>query len=286
MQDQPRKIPVTPEQVEQAIVSERELADRAAQVRDEVDFLRRGLSRKVFVALYPLMREKIPDGFISEVTAGKGKPYGSKGVRSLQVQINRMDAVWTPLCWGWRTEWISPSLAEVTVWIGDEDKPLVTRKARGGMNGGSTDGNHFKGTETNAAKIAFGRIGPGNEVYLGTTDFDPDTDEEAAEAQANAGSESVAQIRRALGEEVAQLAALWERAKAAADNPDKLARDYKLFLAAQMGVSTKSLDKALAELTPTQVPEVKQWLLDNGATEDDAAAVADAAAANGNGGAS
>lgn len=177
---QPVKKEATPDQLAAAIQSEAELAERAAEIRGEAT----ELTVELFLKLYPLMREKIPEGFLSEVSAGKGKPYPSKGVRSLQVQIDRMDAIWTPLWWGWRTEWIEPSLAEVAVWVGNDNRMFVVRKARGGMNGGSTTGNHYKGTETNAAKMAFARIGPGHEVYLGAADFDPDTDSDAAQAQA------------------------------------------------------------------------------------------------------
>lgn len=185
----PVKTDVTPEQLAEAIESEAQLAAECAEIRDAAKSFPGTLIRKLFLQLEPKMKTPIPEGFLIAVSKGKGKPYDSKGVRALQVQVNRMDAVWTPLFWDWRTEWIAPSLAEVTVWVGEsEEKALVTRKARGGMNGGSTVGNHFKGTETNAGKLAFARIGPGNEVYLGATDFDPDTDEVAAEEQAHASS--------------------------------------------------------------------------------------------------
>lgn len=177
----PQKKETTPEQLAAAIESEAGLAQRAAEIRGDAT----ELDRELFLKLAPLMREKIPEGFVSEVTAGEGKPYPSKGVRSLQVQIDRMDAIWTPLWWGWNTEWIEPQLAEVMVWVGDVDpaNAMVRRFARGGMNRGSTVGNHYKGTETNAAKLAFARLGVGHEIYLGAADFDPDTDEDAAKAQ-------------------------------------------------------------------------------------------------------
>lgn len=264
----PRKIPITPEQLAAAITSEADLAERAAKARTSAERASAKrhdgevvLDRQVVQKLAPYMREKIPDGFISEVSAGKGKPYPSKGVSSLQVQIDRMDAVWGLTWWGWRTEWIDGNLAEVTVWIGEsEDRALVKRSARGGMNGGSTVGNHFKGTETNAGKMAFARIGPGHEVYIGATDFDPDTDEEAAEAQAHTVDDRVAAIARAAGEHVAEIATLWETVKKQADNEDKVVRDFKLWLGANMAVSTSSMSKAFAELTPAQVPAVKGWL--------------------------
>lgn len=246
---QPRKVETPPEQIAAAIQSEQELAARAAEIwGDTTD-----LSREMFLKLYPLMREPIPAGFISEVSAGKGKPYPSKGIRSLQVQIDRMDAIWTPLNWGWRTNWLEPNLAEVTVWVGaSEDDALVKRVARGGMNAGSTVGNHFKGTETNAAKMAFARLGPGHEVYLGAADFDPDTDEDAAKQQEPETPPAVPTIPP---ESLLLLRARFDQL--IGEDPERL-REFKVKLGA-LGVSARSRDTALASLTPAQALDLDGW---------------------------
>lgn len=249
---QPQKIETPADQIAAAIESERALAERARAIW--VDKPADALSTSLFLDLWPLMREPIPSGFISEVTAGKGKPYPSKGIRSLQVQINRMDAVWTPLWWAWRTEWIEPHLAEVTVWIGEtEEHALVRRSARGGMNAGSTVGNHFKGTETNAAKMAFARLGCGHEVYIGAADFDPDTDEDAAKAQ-----EKGAEAPPVPGIAPESLLLLREKFDLhVGEDPVRL-KEFKVKLGA-LGVSARSRDTALASLTPAQAIDLDAW---------------------------
>jgi hypothetical protein len=143
------------------------------------------LTVALFRKLRPLLRKPIPEGYISEVTEGKGKPYPSKGIKSLQVQIDRLDNVLGEGNWDWKTTYLNEAgtLAEVEVWVIGPDGPMFSRKARGGVDRGSTLGNTHKGTETNAAKQAFARLGVGHEVYIGLTDLDPDVSEEAAHAQ-------------------------------------------------------------------------------------------------------
>ena len=93
----------------------------------------------------------------------------------MQVLIDRMNNVLTPLGWWYEVEYLLDGedhgkLAEVTVSVGNRgSEPLVTAVSRGGVNQASTIGNRFKGSETNAAKRAFAQIGPGHEVYLGAT---------------------------------------------------------------------------------------------------------------------
>lgn len=258
----PQKTEPTQEQLAEAIQAEAELAARAQEARGDAD----RLDQELFLQLWPLMREKIPDGFITEVTAGDGKPYPSKGVRSLQVQIDRMDAIWTPLWWGWRTDWLQAELAEVTVWVGasrqlddgtlapDEDA-FVIRKARGGVNRGSTVGNHFKGTETNAGKMAFARLGPGHEVYLGATDFDPDTDDDAAELQERLPVDRA--IETIDADSVAKLRDTFD--EVAGDDVKGMTKKLKLKLGT-MAVTARSVNQGLAQLTPAQAVEVDAWL--------------------------
>jgi hypothetical protein len=189
----PQKIEVTSEQLADAAKHEAEIEGEAATIwaRQDGDVLTPALFRK----LRPLLRRPIPEGYISEVTEGKGKPYPSKGIKSLQVQIDRLDNVLGELNWDWATRYLKDdgTLAEVEVWVkGPDETILFSRKARGGVDRGSTAGNTHKGTETNAAKLAFARLGVGHEVYIGLTDLDPDVSEEAAQAQAEGGTGAVA----------------------------------------------------------------------------------------------
>lgn len=168
----------------EAIAYEQAIAQEAATIRDGKTQLDAGL----FLKLWPLLRRPIPQGFIKSVGRTTGKPYDSTGIKSLQVQIDRMDNVLTPLWWGWNTLYEQDGkLAKVVVWVGERDEQgrasLVSRSACGGVDRGSTVGNVYKGTETNAAKLAFARVGPGHEVYVGATDLDPDVSEDAAKAQ-------------------------------------------------------------------------------------------------------
>jgi hypothetical protein len=187
----PVKLEPSQEQLAEAADHERQIEFEAGKVWEEREGERPdGMTRELFRKLRPLLRKPIPEGYISEVTAGKGKPYPSKGIKSLQVQIDRLDNVLGETHWSWTTEYLNDAgtLAEVTVSVLDfSGKEIFSRKARGGVDRGSTTGNTHKGTETNAAKLAFARLGVGHEVYIGLTDLDPDVDEEAAQAQAEGG---------------------------------------------------------------------------------------------------
>lgn len=238
----------------EAIASEEAIATEAAALREDKTDLDHGL----FMELWALARRPIPSGFIQHVGVVTGKPYESDGVRSVQVQHDRMNNVFTPLWW-WEDDPVyeqDGKLCFVTVHIGsDRDKPMMSRSSWGGMKQASTLGNLFKGSYTNAAKVAFARVGPGHEVYLGAADFDPDTDEDAAKAQ---GDGSVAPIAGIPADEVAELVSAYEALKGAVPDADKLARDLKVKLGS-MGVPTPSLNRAFAALTPTQRDEVVEY---------------------------
>lgn len=172
-------------ELQQALSSEEQIASEAAEIRAT-----QALDAELLAKLIPLLRKPIPPGFIVTTGVVTGKPYESTGVKSMQVQINRMDGVLGQTNWGWKTEWFDEGkVAEVTVWIGREEDPLVRRAARGGVKQASTQGNLYKGSETNAGKLAFARIGPGWEVYVGAADLDPDVSEDAAKAQASGPAE-------------------------------------------------------------------------------------------------
>lgn len=177
-----------PDTLAQAIAYEEQIAAEADQIRGEQS----EMTPLLFLQLLPLLRRPIPAGFIVSTEATTGKPYDSTGIKSLQVQIDRLDNVLTPLNWSWETRWSDDGkTADVTVhvWADGGERILVSRRARGGVNRGSTDGNVLKGSETNAAKLAFARLGVGHEVYLGAADFDPDVDPDAAKEQAKASTE-------------------------------------------------------------------------------------------------
>lgn len=164
-----------------AVVSEIALAARAAEIRGDATTL----TPELFVKLLPLLREPIPAGFIQTLGVVKGKPYESTGIRSVQVQIDRMDNVLTPMWWRETVDYEQDGkLAKVTVEVGMPDTPLFSRSSHGGVNQASTTGNLYKGSYTNAAKVAFARVGPGHEVYVGMVDLDPDVHEPSAQQQA------------------------------------------------------------------------------------------------------
>lgn len=172
-----------PKMLAEAMAHEEDIAREARKLR----IGEQRLTADLFLKLWVLLRRPIPQGFVRSLPKLEGKPYASTGISAVQVQITRMDNVLTPLWWWDSVEYHEDGkLAHVKVIVGDRHgggAVLLNREAWGGVNRGSTVGNLYKGSYTNAAKVAFARIGPGWEVYLGATDFDPDTDVEAARAQ-------------------------------------------------------------------------------------------------------
>lgn len=167
---------------EDASEYEAKIAAEAEQIRGD-GFI--GLDVGMFLKLWPLLTRSLHPGHVVHTTKGKGKPYPSDGARSAQVLIDRMNNVLTPLCWDYRDEYEGDGkLCKVTVVVFDEGgAPLVTRSSWGGVGQGSSAGNIRKGSFTNAAKLAFARLGPGHEIYLGVVDFDPDVNADIAAAQ-------------------------------------------------------------------------------------------------------
>lgn len=165
-----------------AIASEQAIADEAAEIRGDTT----ELTAELYLKLLPLLRRPIPEGFIESIPAVKGKPYESTGIKSVQVQFDRMDNVLTPLWWDEEVAYEKDgALCHVTVYVrqGKDGRVLSQRSSMGGVNQASTVGNLYKGSYTNAAKVAFARTGPGHEVYVGVTDLDPDVHEPSANAQ-------------------------------------------------------------------------------------------------------
>jgi hypothetical protein len=242
-----------PDQLAEAIAYEQAIAEEAAAVREGED----KLTSELFLRLWPLLRRPIPAGFIVSTPKSDGKPYDSTGVKSLQVLIDRMDNVLTPLWWGYSVDYVGGEgtddrgrpargkLALVRVYVGDKDTPLLARESHGGVNQASTIGNLFKGSETNAAKRAFAQVGPAHEVYLGATDLDPDVNPDAAKAQEQkAGEES--------GEE-----------KLAPERAERLAA-----IVAEAGLDAKHVNaklrgfgvKKIADLSSGQAVQLWEWL--------------------------
>lgn len=186
--EQVQKVEATPEAFMAAIAAARTLADEASKIRSDAT----ELTPELFNRLWPLLRREIPAGFLVEATRGEGKPYDSMGIRSVQVCVDRMDDVFTPLWWDQEVEYLDDGkLCKVTVIVHVAGND-VRRTAWGGVNRGSTTGNLYKGSYTNAGKRAFALLGIGHEIYIGATDFDPDVDPQAAREQARTGNEAAA----------------------------------------------------------------------------------------------
>lgn len=245
-----------------AAAHEQAIADEAAAIRGSGEPM---LTAELLVQLLPLLRRPIPSGYITTVGKVEGKPYPSTGVKSVQVQIDRMDNVLTPL--GWQesvTYYEDGKRAHVVITVIDPDgKVLFKRESMGGVNRASTTGNLYKGSYTNAAKVAFARVGPGREVYLGAADFDPDTDPDAAGAQAQpqkAGHD----IERAVGAKQVDA----KRAGKLVDLAWSIGVSDRLQLAASHAhgddvgdcQTKKAATTALRKLTVEQADKVEKWL--------------------------
>jgi hypothetical protein len=209
------------EALAEAIAYEQQITDEAAEIRKPGDTL----TREMFDYLWPLLRRPLPGGFIKSLPKLEGKPYASTGVSAVQVQIDRMDHVLGPLNWQHSTDYAEEGkIAHVVVEVLDESgEVLVSRESWGGVNRGSTTGNLFKGSYTNAAKVAFARVGPGHEVYMGAADFDPDTDEDAAKAQSDrqqrvAAERKIGKPKAAKLVEAAEAASKFDRLQLAASH--------------------------------------------------------------------
>lgn len=231
-----------PDPLVAAIAYEQTILDAANEAwGDEVH-----ITPALYVTLRALARRPIPAGFIEHVPEVKGKPYASTGVKSVQVQMDRLDNVFRSF-WDYTATYTeNGSLCYVVAWVGpNEQEAYTTRDSYGGVDRGSTKGNVYKGSFTNAAKPAFARLGPGWEVYVGAADFDPDTDKSAAEQQGTAAPTADKDPARPLPPE--KVLPLLEVVKAAGlldDLPMKLR---------QCGVD------AVEKLTVEQALSVHEW---------------------------
>lgn len=171
--------------VDDAVAYEAAIACEAAWHREQEGFSESGMTWQLFLGLWPLLCRPLHPGNIIHTTRGKGKPYASDGVRSLQVLVDRMNAVLTPIAWDMTTVYEEAGkLCEVTVNVrSHHGTVLVSRSSWGGVGQGSTLGNIYKGSATNAGKLAFARLGPGAEIYAGAIDLDPDVNKDIAKLQ-------------------------------------------------------------------------------------------------------
>lgn len=160
---------------------------------DEALLIRAGqpLTPYVLECLRGCLMAPIPGAFIVEEPPVKGKPYASTGISSVQVQIDRLNYVLGPTNWLDNAHFEdSGKVCRVTLMVlglgGSPALPdgvITQRSSYGGVNQASTEGNRYKGSYTNAAKLAIARLGPGHEIYVGAADLDPDTNPEIAEIQ-------------------------------------------------------------------------------------------------------
>lgn len=246
----------------EAIAYEAQIAEQAKEIRGDETLL----TPTLFMELYPLLTRPIPEAFIKYVPKlEKGKPYESTGIRSVQVQIDRMNNILTPLWWRDSVEYEQDGkLAKVTIFVGNpgEDTPLIARSSCGGVDRGSSGGNVYKGSYTNAAKLAFARIGVGHEVYVGATDFDPDTDKDMA-AQAGKSESKSSGIGNELAKKMVDRA--WEIP--AAKRTIQLAASHVADRDVGPCGTKAAATKALATLSYSQAERLDQWISDK-ADED------------------
>lgn len=273
-----------PQTLEEAEAIEEAIREEAAQIRgaaaaeEDQAVASFRMTPALFLSLLPLLRRPIPEAYIRTIPPVPGKPYASTGISSVQVQIDRMDNVLTPL--GWWTEeehHDGGKLCRVTVYVGDassanrrilpprspnEDREparaavyLLARSSWGGVGQGSSLGNVYKGSFTNAAKLALARVGPGHEVYRGSTDLDPDVSREIAEEGGG---------RKTTPSETITAARAKKLAKIAYDAVDS----KRLRLSATNIAGTDPGDcstqakatAALRTLTPDQADRLEGWL--------------------------
>lgn len=259
-----------PQTIAEALDAEAKIADEAAAIRAEHTFSddRKLLDFDLFLKLWPLLCRPIQPAFIQSVAATKGKPYPSTGIRSVQVQIDRMNNVLTPVWWWYEDEYaLEGKLCTVTVYIaGDGPKGyLLARSSRGGVQQGSSMGNIHKGSFTNAAKLAFARLGVGHEVYIGAIDLDPDVSQEVAAAA------DAPEVSGAIGKELASKIVdhAWQ-----AGEKDRLRLAASRLAERDVGdcsTKAKATEALTGALTFAQAERLDKWLAERKGAGDGAA---------------
>lgn len=184
-----------------------ELTQLARKVRADAKYDGK-LTPTMLLDLEPLLYHPLERKYIETTAPTKGKPYESTGVRSVQVQIDRMNTVLGFQHWrvlyhyqsngelcrchalvGNDLQWarldekgeLLPYTIIATEGLSDdgvrEADVLMVREGWGGHNRGTARGDLYKGSETNALKRTLARCGPGAEVYR--LDFDDDVNKSA-----------------------------------------------------------------------------------------------------------
>lgn len=190
---------------------------RAAQSYDGV------LSNALYLALEGLLFEPIDPRYIKTLPPIQGKPYESTGIRTAQVQVDRLNAVLGGPHWRKLLHYedgggtchahviVGNNLGHATLDAlggllqGDADL-LVHRSGWGGHARAKDAGDRRKGAETNALKRTIAQVGPGHEVYC--LDFDEDANPTARDYSQIDGPAAAAELPA--GDPVVELASLVE----------------------------------------------------------------------------
>lgn len=214
------------------------LGEQAKTIRGSLSY-DGSMTPKLLVELEPLLAAPLNPRYIEHTPPLKGKPYASTGVRSVQVQVDRLNEVLGAAHWRVLYHYANQGqLCKAVLIVGndlhrarlDEAGELVpfveagsvdavgqgvfhaeilaTREGWGGHAQGRSTGDYYKGSETNALKRVIARIGPGSEVYR--LDFDDDVNlANEADAPAMAARPArQAQPHQAAPDPEAELAAL------------------------------------------------------------------------------
>jgi hypothetical protein len=133
---------------------------------------------------------------------------------------------------GWRICKITVTILGPNTETGREI--LTSRTSYGGVDHASTRGNFYKGSYTNAAKVAIARLGPGHEIYVGVPDLDPDVSKEMA-ADRSGQKDEEPKAKKISADEVENLKKLWQ--KSGVDE-----KAWKTFLASRRKRDVKNFD--------------------------------------------
>ena len=197
-------MPDTTNETPAAAADEPASPDTPAPLNDTVDFFTEAnrirknagydgkLTGKLLRELQPLLKAPIPPKYIDRIPPTKGKPYESTGVRSVQVQVDRMNEVLGLEHWRWLPHYAEEgTVCRIVVIVGNDlagvrlddrgnldadslegAEILVVRDGWGGHNRGSGKGDVLKGAETNTLKRVLARVGPGCDIYRLDYDLD------------------------------------------------------------------------------------------------------------------
>lgn len=206
-------------------------ADRAQAILDAADY-DGVLTAQTLRKLRPLLREAInPRYIVTTGPAEKGKPMTTTGIVSVQVQIERLMEVLGGAHYRTLAHWMPDGVrCHVHVVIGNdlqwctldgedgkmqpytllqgtvaaaagilagvkEAEVIEHAHGWGGHARGSAPGDIWKGSYTNAAKLAIARVGPGGHVYLLDFEDDPHAPEARGVNKGGRGNQPAQQQR-------------------------------------------------------------------------------------------